>query len=316
MATPPILFSYKNDYKSLPIITPEASETIQEVTEVEKSENVPEDPTANVLEESCLDDSRPLKLAWPTSKHTPFGTKLNFSLENDTPVPEQEDAIFDAHLNAFQLPGTSTAASKKDDALKKPLRSNSHNSSIRCVCGTKYTCLVHLKVPSINASQSNLSADDLPITSHDETLIETPPLDSNSISMHFSHEMKTMLCAIFGEPETETDLAESSEVEVPIWICQQLYNAWKKQPVMENPMDIITKQDEALGLQDEEIARLLCKELNGFEVGYGQPPLAFAQNNMASHLTLQLLHEKYDKYFNPNIVEDIYRECKYANFEL
>src|SRR6185437_15815472 len=92
-----------------------------------------------------------------------------------------------------------------------------------------------------------------------------------SVFVIFKQKMRPQF---LGEPEIETDLAESSEVEVPIWICQQLYNAWKKQPVMENPMDIITKQDEALGLQDEEIARLLCKELNGFEVGYGQPPLA------------------------------------------
>jgi hypothetical protein len=134
-----------------------------------------------------------------------------------------------------------------------------------------------------------------------------------SVFVIFKQKMRPQF---LGEPETETDLAESSEVEVPIWLCQQLYNAWKKQPVMENPMDIITKQDEALGLQDEEIARLLCKELNGFEVGYGQPPSALAQDNMASHLTLQLLHGKYDKHFNPNIVEDIYRGCKYANFEL
>ena len=100
-----------------------------------------------------------------------------------------------------------------------------------------------------------------------------------------------------GDTETETDFAQSSEVEIPIWLCQQLYNAWKKQPVMENRMDIITKQDEALGLQYEEIARLPCKELNDFEVGYD--PSALVQDSMTSHFAL---HEKYDKHSNPIIV--------------
>lgn len=65
--------------------------------------------------------------------------------------------------------------------------------------------------------------------------------------------MKKVLSAIFGrllfpsfnflgEIEDECDLDQDSEVHIPIWLAQQLFNAWKKLPVMDNPMDIIATQ--------------------------------------------------------------------------